>query len=70
MAPVWHRFGHLIYNRGERFYNFRGLREFKDKFDPVWEPRYLATSGGINPLLVITDVATLIGGGITGVFKK
>ncbi|MGH8581148.1 MAG: phosphatidylglycerol lysyltransferase domain-containing protein [Gammaproteobacteria bacterium] len=67
---MWHRFGHLIYNRGERFYNFRGLREFKDKFDPVWEPRYLATSGGINPLLVITDVATLIGGGITGVFKK
>jgi phosphatidylglycerol lysyltransferase len=70
LAPVWHRFGHLIYNRGERFYNFRGLREFKDKFDPVWEPRYLATFGGINPLIVITDMATLIGGGITGVFKK
>lgn len=70
LAPLWHRFGYLIYNRGERFYNFQGLREFKDKFDPVWEPRYLMTSGGINPLLVLTDIATLIGGGMQGVFKK
>ncbi len=70
LAPLWHRFGHLIYNRGERFYNFQGLREFKDKFDPVWEPRYLMTSGGINPLLVLTDIAALIGGGVQGVFKK
>lgn len=70
LAPLWHRFGHLIYNRGERFYNFRGLREFKDKFDPVWEPRYLATTGGINSILVIMDIAALIGGGAQGVFRK
>ena len=28
------------------------------------------TSGGINPLLVLTDIAALIGGGMQGVFKK
>lgn len=70
LAPLWHRFGHLIYNRGERFYNFQGLREFKDKFDPEWEPRYLITAGGLDPILVITDVASLIGGGVSGVFRK
>ena len=70
LAPLWHRFGHLIYNRGERFYNFRGLRQFKDKFDPVWEPRYLVAEGGFSPLLVITDIAAMISGSIKGVISK
>lgn len=70
LAPLWHRFGNLIYARGERFYNFQGLHQFKDKFDPVWEPRYLVTQSGINPLLVMVDVAALIASGVTGVFAK
>jgi phosphatidylglycerol lysyltransferase len=70
LAPLWHRFGHLLYNRGEHFYNFHGLRAFKEKFDPVWEPRYLVTAGGLNPLFVLTDIAALIAGGIEGVLKK
>jgi phosphatidylglycerol lysyltransferase len=70
LAPLWHRFGYLIYNRGERFYNFQGLREFKEKFDPIWEPRYLITSGGLDPIIIISDVASLISGGMSGVFKK
>jgi phosphatidylglycerol lysyltransferase len=70
LAPLWHRFGHLVYNRGERFYNFQGLREFKEKFDPVWEPRYLATTPGISPILVMADIAALIGGGVQGIIRK
>lgn len=70
LAPLWHRFGHLLYNRGEHFYNFHGLRAFKEKFDPVWEPRYLVTGRGLSPLLVLTDIAALIAGGIEGVLKK
>jgi phosphatidylglycerol lysyltransferase len=70
LASTWHRFGHLIYNRGERYYNFRGLRLFKEKFDPDWEPRYLVTQGGINPLLVMADLSTLISGGVQGVFGR
>ncbi len=63
LASRWHRFGRLLFDRGERFYNFRGLRSFKEKFDPVWEPRYLAAPSGVAPLLALTDVAALINRG-------
>ncbi len=42
LAPVWHKIGAQIAQRGSRFYGFAGLRAFKAKFDPVWTPRYLA----------------------------
>lgn len=32
----------LLYERGSRAFNFRGLRAYKDKWHPRWEPRYLA----------------------------
>lgn len=70
LAPLWYHFGDLIYNRGERFYNFQGLRQFKEKFDPVWEPRYLVSEGGISSLLAITDVAALIAGSYKGIIMK
>jgi phosphatidylglycerol lysyltransferase len=70
LAPNWHRFGRLLFARGEHFYNFQGLRAFKEKFDPVWESRYLAAPGGIAPLLVLTDIAALISGGLRNVVAK
>jgi len=70
LAPRWHRFGRLLFDHGETFYNFRGLRGFKDKFDPVWEPRYLVAGGGLTPLLTLADVAALIGGGLRGIIAK
>lgn len=69
-APHWQRLGRLVYRHGENFYNFRGLRAFKQKFDPVWEPRYLCAEGGIQPLIVFTDIAALVSGGIKGVLSK
>jgi phosphatidylglycerol lysyltransferase len=70
LAPPWHRVARFAFERGERFYNFRGLRSFKQKFDPVWEPRYLAVRGGLAPVFAMTDVATLISGGLRGVISK
>ncbi|EGT3615808.1 bifunctional lysylphosphatidylglycerol flippase/synthetase MprF, partial [Clostridium perfringens] len=32
----------LVYNSGNIFYSFDGLRRYKSKFSPVWQPRYLA----------------------------
>ncbi|NMG36140.1 bifunctional lysylphosphatidylglycerol flippase/synthetase MprF [Azoarcus sp. TTM-91] len=69
-APVWHRVGRAVFEHGERFYNFSGLRAFKAKFQPEWQPRYLAVSGGINPMLALADITVLISGGLKGVIGK
>jgi phosphatidylglycerol lysyltransferase len=70
LAPRWHRFGRWLFDSGESFYNFRGLRSFKDKFLPVWEPRYLAAPPGMATLLSLADVTALIAGGLRGVIAK
>jgi phosphatidylglycerol lysyltransferase len=70
LAPLWSRMGAIVYAHGEQFYNFQGLRSFKEKFDPVWEPRYLAAPGGLALAGVLTDVAALISGGMTGIVVK
>ncbi len=54
----------MTYRHGERFYNFRGLRAYKEKFDPTWMPRYLAYPGGVSTAPILADIATLISGGI------
>jgi type IV secretory pathway VirJ component len=64
LAPRWHRLAGVIWSFGRRFYNFQGLRTFKGKFDPAWEPRYLAASGSYGPYLALIDIAALIGGGV------
>ena len=61
-APKWQRAARLVYEHGDRFYNFRGLRGFKDKFEPVWEARFLAAPRGLATAFILADVTTLIGG--------
>ena len=70
LASRWHRLGRLVFAHGEYFYNFQGLRAFKEKFDPVWEPRYLAAPGGVAPLLVLADIAILISGGVRAAVSR
>ena len=64
LAPHWHRVARVVWSLGRRFYNFQGLRTFKGKFDPIWEPRYLAASGWFGPYLALIDIVALIGGGM------
>ena len=48
---------------GHRLYNFQGLRAYKEKLNPVWEPHYLACPGGLALPRILADVAALIAGG-------
>jgi phosphatidylglycerol lysyltransferase len=68
-APVWDRIGSVIFEHGERFYNFKGLKAFKTKFHPHWEPRYLAVAS-VSPAIAMVDATLLIGGGLRGVVGK
>ena len=70
LAPRWHRLGALVYRHGEHFYNFRGLRQYKEKFHPEWEPKYLASPGGFALPRILANVATLVSGGLKGVVSK
>ncbi len=69
-APLWHRLGRFAYRHREHFYNFRGLRAYKEKFRPVWGPLYLASPGGVALPAILLDVTALIAGGYAGIFSK
>ncbi len=70
-APLWNRVGAMVFQHGEHFYNFEGLRDYKKKFNPLWEPRYLVCPGGFLTLpYVLLRTAALISGGIKGVVTK
>ena len=70
LAPLSQRLGGALFRHGEHFYRFQGLRDFKAKFDPVWQPRYLAAPGGLALPGVLIDLSVLIGGGWRGVVAR
>ena len=70
LAPAWHRVGNFVFRHGEHFYNFEGLRRYKAKFEPVWEPRYLVARGGIALPRVLVDISVLIAGGMKELFAR
>ncbi len=70
LAPTWHKLGRMVQRYGETFYNFEGLRKFKEKFDPVWRPRYLAAPDGLAMAGALLDVTALISGGVRNVLRK
>jgi len=60
LAPLWNRAAGLVFRHGEHFYSFEGLRSYKDKFCPVWTPKYLASPGGLALPGILKEVARLI----------
>jgi phosphatidylglycerol lysyltransferase len=60
---LWNRIASIVFEHGGRFYNFQGLRVYKQKFHPVWEPRYLVYSGRLTLAPILADVAALVAGG-------
>jgi phosphatidylglycerol lysyltransferase len=70
LAPAWHKIGRMVQRYGETFYPFEGLRKYKEKFLPVWRPRYLAAPHGLAMAGALLDVTALISGGVGKVLRK
>ena len=60
LAPIWARAGSLLYRHGEAFYGFEGLRDYKEKFGPKWEPRYIAGPHGTPMARALLDLQALV----------
>ncbi len=59
LAPLYHRLAGLLFRHGENFYSFQGLRSYKEKFHPRWEPRYLVSPGGFGLLTGLLSLVRL-----------
>jgi phosphatidylglycerol lysyltransferase len=70
VVTLWTRLGSFLYEHGEALYRFQGLRAYKQKFNPEWEPRYLVYPGGLSLPRVLADVSALIAGGYRQIFVK
>jgi phosphatidylglycerol lysyltransferase len=70
LASIWHKLGTFLFEHGENFYNFEGLRRYKAKFSPEWRPKYLASTGGFALPKILFDVSTLVAGGLKGIIAK
>jgi len=70
LAPLWDRAGAFLFRHGEHFYNFQGLRDYKEKFGPLWAPKYLAAPGGFFLPRILINVASLVSGGLKGVVSR
>lgn len=69
-APFAARAGDFLFQHGESFYGFQGLRAFKAKFHPEWSPRYLAAPGGLVFPRALAGVTFLIGGGVGATLRR
>jgi phosphatidylglycerol lysyltransferase len=70
LAPLLTRLGTFVYQRAGSLYGFDGLRRYKDKFRPDWEPVYLAAPGRMMLPAALGDVALLTSGGLLGLFGR
>lgn len=60
--PAIERAMHFIYQHINQFYNFKGLHEYKEKFQPTWSPRYLIYPGAGSLAAALTAVVAVNSG--------
>ncbi|SDP41740.1 bifunctional lysylphosphatidylglycerol flippase/synthetase MprF [Desulforhopalus singaporensis] len=70
VSSLWGNIGTFVYRHGEYFYNFSGLRNYKNKFAPVWRPKYLVFPGGIQLPSVLASLTSLIGSNFKKVISR
>ena len=61
-AHVRERLARLLFQRGEQWYNFQGVRFYKQKFNPDWVPRYMAYQAAAEWPVAAAYVSALIAG--------
>jgi phosphatidylglycerol lysyltransferase len=64
------RVAQLAFEFGNRFYNYKGLRAFKEKYHPQWDNRYLAYPAGTPVARLLADTAALVAGGYRRIFFR
>ncbi|MDE0879211.1 MAG: bifunctional lysylphosphatidylglycerol flippase/synthetase MprF [Sphingomonas bacterium] len=60
LAPLWAKLGRALFHNGEALYGFAGLRTFKGKFAPQWQPRYIATPRRLGQARALIDLVRLV----------
>lgn len=64
------RAGRLVFKYGGKFYGFQGLRAFKKKFNPDWEPVYIAARTQASMPRALSNLALLSAGGLSGLLRS
>jgi len=54
------RLAALVFRYGGHWYGFEGLRRYKGKFAPDWEPRFLAYPASVSLPLLTADLVRLV----------
>jgi phosphatidylglycerol lysyltransferase len=62
-ARVNERLAAVAFQYGNRFYNYQGVRKYKDKFKPEWIGSYLAYPRGVWVPGLLIDITALVSGG-------
>ena len=70
LAPIMSRVGNLLFERGEEIYNFQGVRRYKGKYDPLWQPRYIAGPHKWQIPILMADIGLLASGGAAALAKR
>ncbi len=54
--PATEKAIHFLYEHMDRYYNFKGLHTFKEKFKPQWRPLFLSYEGAAGLPLVAASI--------------
>jgi phosphatidylglycerol lysyltransferase len=69
--PIVERALNFIYQNVDRFYNFRGLHSFKEKFHPTWSQRYLVYPTMSNLAMISAAIVRAsFGGGPLSLIRR